>query len=215
MLILARLKKDGLADNTVIMFTSDNGGAGYIGLPDVNSPFRGWKITQFEGGIRVPLFVKWPAQIAPGTVSDVPVAHIDAMPTLASAAGAALPEDRVIDGVNVLPLTRLGGEQHWQRQTLFWHSGHYRVVRHGDWKLQVTARPDAVWLFDLAADPTEQFNLADARPDKVDELRGLLEEHHRTARPPLYPSVAEMAIAVDKDLSQPFEDGDEYIYWPN
>ena len=133
----------------------------------------------------------------------------------ASAAGAALPEDRVIDGVNVLPLTRLGGDQDWQRQTLFWQSGHYRVVRHGDWKLQVTARPDAVWLFDLAADPTEQLNLADARPDKVDELRELLEEHHRTARPPLYPSVAEMAIAVDKDLSQPFEDGDEYIYWPN
>ncbi len=213
--VVAALERTGQADNTVIMFTSDNGGAGYIGLPDVNSPFRGWKITQFEGGIRVPLFVKWPTQIAPGTVSDVPVAHIDAMPTLVSAAGAALPDDRAIDGVNVLPLTRPGGEQDWQRQTLFWQSGHYRVVRHGDWKLQVTARPDAVWLFDLAADPTEQFNLADARPDKVDELRWLLAEHHRTARPPLYPSVAEMAIAVDKDLSQPFEAGDEYIYWPN
>ena len=213
--VVAALERTGQADNTVIMFTSDNGGAGYIGLPDVNSPFRGWKITQFEGGIRVPLFVKWPDQIAPGTVSEVPVAHIDAMPTLVSAAGAALPEDRAIDGVNVLPLTRPGGEQDWQRQTLFWQSGHYRVVRHGDWKLQVTARPDAVWLFDLATDPTEQFNLADARPDKVDELSRLLEKHHRTARPPLYPSVAEMAIAVDKDLSQPFEDGDEYIYWPN
>ena len=178
-------------------------------------PFRGWKITQFEGGIRVPLFVKWPAAIAPGTVSDVPVAHIDAMPTLAAAAEAPLPQDRVIDGLNILPLTREDGGESWSRETLFWQSGHYRVVRHGDWKLQVTSNPEGAWLFDLALDPTEQVNLADARPDKLAELAALLEAHHRDARPALYPSVVEMAIAVDKDLSQSFEDGDEYIFWPN
>jgi len=57
-----------LEDNTLVLFTSDNGGAGYIGLPEVNSPFRGWKISLFEGGIHVPYFAKWPARIAPGTV---------------------------------------------------------------------------------------------------------------------------------------------------
>ncbi|MEK9808422.1 MAG: sulfatase-like hydrolase/transferase, partial [Halieaceae bacterium] len=213
--IVDALERTGQADNTLIIFTSDNGGAGYIGLPDVNRPFRGWKITQFEGGIRVPLFVKWPAAIAPGTVSDVPVAHIDAMPTLAAAANAPIPQDRVIDGLNLLPLTREDGGDSWSRETLFWQSGHYRVVRHGDWKLQVTSNPERTWLFDLALDPTEQVNLADARPDKLAELTALLEAHHREARPALYPSVVEMAIAVDKDLSQPFEAGDEYIYWPN
>ena len=213
--IVDALERTGQADNTLIMFTSDNGGAGYIGLPDVNRPFRGWKITQFEGGIRVPLFVKWPAAIAPGTVSDVPVAHIDAMPTLAAAAKAPLPQDRVIDGLNVLPLTREDGGDSWSRETLFWQSGHYRVIRHGDWKLQVTSNPERAWLFDLALDPTEQVNLADARPDKLAELTALLEAHHRDARPALYPSVVEMSIAVDKDLSQPFVAGDEYIYWPN
>lgn len=213
--IVEALERTGQADNTLIMFTSDNGGAGYIGLPDVNRPFRGWKITQFEGGIRVPLFVKWPAAIAPGTVSDVPVAHIDAMPTLAAAAKAPLPQDRVIDGLNVLPLTREAGGDSWSRQTLFWQSGHYRVVRHGDWKLQVTSHPERAWLFDLAVDPTEQINLVDARPDKLAELTALLKAHQRDARPALYPSVVEMAIAVDKDLSEPFEAGDEYIYWPN
>lgn len=213
--IVAALERTGQADNTVIMFTSDNGGAGYIGLPDVNSPFRGWKITQFEGGIRVPLFIKWPAKIAPGTVSEVPVAHIDAMPTLASAAGAPLPDDRVIDGHDVLSLTQPGGQQAWPRETLFWQSGHYRVVRHGDWKLQVSANPAKSWLFDLAADPTEQNNLADVRPDKRRELKALLDAHRRAGRPPLYPSVVEMAIAVDRDLSQTFVIGDEYIYWPN
>jgi len=213
--IVEALERTGQADNTLIMFTSDNGGAGYIGLPDVNRPFRGWKITQFEGGIRVPLFVKWPAAIAPGTVSDVPVAHIDAMPTLAAAAKAPLPQDRVIDGLNVLPLTREAGGDSWSRETLFWQSGHYRVVRHGDWKLQVTSHPERAWLFDLAVDPTEQINLVDARPDKLAELTALLKAHQRDARPALYPSVVEMAIAVDKDLSEPFEAGDEYIYWPN
>ena len=63
--IMETLEAEGLADNTVVVFTSDNGGAGYIGIDDVNSPYRGWKITMFEGGLRVPMFVKWPAKIAP------------------------------------------------------------------------------------------------------------------------------------------------------
>ncbi len=86
--ILDTLEAEGIADNTVVVFTSDNGGAGYIGIPDVNSPFRGWKITMFEGGLRVPMFMKWPAKIPAGASVDTPVAHIDVMPTLAAAAGA-------------------------------------------------------------------------------------------------------------------------------
>ena len=87
--ILDSLEEQGLAENTIIAFTSDNGGPGYLGLEDINSPYRGWKITMFEGGIRVPLFVRWPAKIAPGTTVDTPVAHIDMMPTLAAAAGVS------------------------------------------------------------------------------------------------------------------------------
>ena len=89
-----------MADNTLVVFTNDNGGPGYIGLPDINKPFRGWKISQFEG-IRVPLMMKWPARISPGTVSE-PVAHIDVMPTLAAAAEAPEPEGVIIDGENLL-----------------------------------------------------------------------------------------------------------------
>ncbi|OYW82654.1 MAG: sulfatase, partial [Hyphomonas sp. 32-62-5] len=65
--IMEKLEEEGLADNTIIVFSSDNGGAGYIGIPEVNQPYRGWKITLFEGGIRVPLFMKWPGVIQPGT----------------------------------------------------------------------------------------------------------------------------------------------------
>ncbi|KAA1193236.1 sulfatase [Pseudohalioglobus sediminis] len=213
--INAALGDAGLADNTIVLFTSDNGGPGYIGLPDINHPFRGWKISQFEGGIRVPLFVKWPARIAAGTVSEEPVAHIDMMPTLAAAAEAPQPEGVVIDGENLLPLATGDGAEQWDRETLFWQSGHYRVVRHGDWKLQVAARPDKQWLFNLAEDPTEQNNLAATEPQKLAQLQALLDAHAASARPPLYPAATELSIAIDKTLAEPFAEGDEYIYWPN
>jgi arylsulfatase A-like enzyme len=213
--INAVLEEEGLAENTIVMFTSDNGGAGYIGLPGVNQPFRGWKITNFEGGLRVPMFVKWPAAIEAGTTIDQPVAHIDVMPTLALAAGASLPEGVEIDGRNILELTSPAGVAGWDRKTLFWQSGHYRVVRHGDWKLQVTARPDKQWLFDLAEDPTEQNNLAQSRPAKLAELKTLLDAHQASARPPLYPAAVEFAIPIDKTLAEEFVEGDEYIFMPN
>jgi uncharacterized sulfatase len=211
--IMASLEEEGLADNTIVMFSSDNGGAGYIGLPEVNAPYRGWKITMFEGGIRAPLFINWPDRIAPGTRVETPAAHIDFMPTLAAAAGAELPAGVEIDGRDLLPLT--AGEEGWTRETLFWQSGYYRVVRHGDWKLQVSRRPDTAWLYNLAEDPTEQNNLAELRPDKREELMALLDAHREAARPPLYPYTVEMPIMVDKTLAERFEEGDEYIYWPN
>ena len=209
------LEEAGIADNTLVVFTNDNGGPGYIGLPDINKPFRGWKISQFEGGIRVPLMMKWPARISPGTVSDEPVAHIDVMPTLTAAANAREPEGVLIDGENLLPLATGLGIEAWDRDTLFWQSGHYRVVRHKDWKLQVTERPAKIWLFNLAEDPTEQINLATSMPDKVAELLALLDAHAADARPALYPAVLESAITIDKTIIEPFEEGDDYIYWPN
>lgn len=213
--INAALEEAGIADNTIVLFTSDNGGPGYIGLPDINHPFRGWKISQFEGGIRVPLFVKWPARITAGTVSEEPVAHIDMMPTLAAAAEVPHPEGVEIDGKSLLPLATGEGADQWDRETLFWQSGHYRVVRHGDWKLQVAARPTKQWLYNLAEDPTEQVNLAESEPAKLAELQALLDEHAANARAPLYPAVLESSIAIDKTLLEPFAEGDEYIYWPN
>ena len=100
--VLEALRANGLEENTLVFFTSDNGGAGYIGLPGVNQPFRGWKITLFEGGIHVPYFLKWPAHIEAGqTVRDPPVHHFDFFATAAAAAGAALPTDRTLDGVDL------------------------------------------------------------------------------------------------------------------
>ncbi|MFK8048779.1 MAG: sulfatase-like hydrolase/transferase [Halioglobus sp.] len=216
--VLNTLEEEGLADNTIVVFTSDNGGPGYIGIDDVNSPYRGWKITMFEGGLRVPMFVKWPAKIAPGTTVDNPVAHIDMMPTLAAAAGAANPEGVDIDGLDLLPLATNEGALEWSRETLFWQNGHYQVVRHGDWKLQINNRPtDGLkkWLYDLAQDPTEQSNLATSHPEKLDQLSALLAAHQAGSRGPLYAPTTQMPVMIDKTLAEKFVEGDEYIYTPN
>jgi arylsulfatase A-like enzyme len=216
--IMETLEAEGLADNTLVVFTSDNGGPGYLGIDDVNSPYRGWKITLFEGGIRVPMFVKWPAKIAAGTTVENPVAHIDMMPTLAAAAGAAMPEGVAIDGVDLLPLAMGEGGDNWNRETLFWQNGHYQVVRHGDWKLQLNDRPtDGMqkWLYNLAEDPTEQNNLVTSRADKLEELSALLAAHQASSRGPLYESTVQLPVMVDKTLAEKFVEGDEYIYTPN
>ena len=216
--IMETLEAEGMAENTIVMFTSDNGGAGYIGVDDVNEPYRGWKITSFEGGIRVPMFVKWPEKIAAGSQVDTPVAHIDVMPTLAAASGTKNPEGVEIDGVDILPLLTEDGADNWNRESIFWQNGHYQVVRHGDWKLQVNKRPTdglKYWLYDLKNDPTEQENLAELRLEKLKQLKVLLAEHQASSRAPLFESIIQAPILVDKTRAEKYVDGDEYVYTPN
>lgn len=213
--IMDKLEEEGLADDTMIILSSDNGGAGYVGLEDLNAPYRGWKITHFEGGIRVPLFVKWPGQIAPGTRIEEPVAHIDVMPTMAAAAGTDLPPGIAIDGRDLLPAAMGTGAIERPNDALFWQSGYNQVVRAGDWKLLVDGRADKAWLFDLAIDPTEQNNLANAEPEKLAELKALIAAHREDAVEPLYPYTLESPQALDKTILGPHKDGDEHMWWPN
>ena len=209
--VLKALEDNGLSENTIVIFSSDNGGAGYIGLKDINKPYRGWKLTFFEGGIRVPMFVKWPVKIKPGTTSETIVSHLDLLPTAAAAAGVQLPTDRVIDGVNLLPLLDAAPAT---PRAIFWRDGHYQAVQVGGWKLQMAERPKKVWLYHLADDPTEQMNLAVEMPDKVAELKALVAEHNATQREPLFPALGEMPVTIDKTLEEPATKDDEYIYWP-
>lgn len=213
--VMDMLEEEGLADNTIIVFSSDNGGAGYIGLPEVNAPYRGWKLSMFEGGIRAPMFVKWPAKIPPGTKVDTPVAHIDVMPTLVAAAGAELPQGVEIDGENILPMAVGEGGISRKDNALFWQSGYLQVVRAGNWKLQHEGRRDISWLYNLAKDPTEQNNLADSHPKKLVELMALLEKHQAGRTPARYPYSLESAISIDKTLADTAAEDDEYAWWPN
>jgi len=213
--IMDALEAEGLAENTLIVFTSDNGGAGYVGLPEVNKPYRGWKMTLFEGGIKVPLFVSWPGRIQPGTRIDAPVGHIDITPTLAAAGGASLAEGVEIDGVDLLPQAQGVADAPLPHETLFWQSGYYKAVRKGDWKLQVSEKPATTWLYDLSTDPTEQTNLAESRPDKAAELMEALKRHQDGAVPSLYRATVQGPIAVDKTAADTAGPDDEVIFWPN
>ncbi|MEO1662665.1 MAG: sulfatase [Pseudomonadota bacterium] len=214
--VLDKLEQEGIAENTIVVFSSDNGGAGYIGLSDLNQPYRGWKSSFFEGGIRVPFFVKWPDRIAPGAVISEPVSHIDLMPTLTAVAGVDLPSGVAIDGQNILPLA-VGEAAAVQRpdDAIYWSSGFYKAVRAGDWKLQIDERQNKQWLFNLAQDPTERVELSATQPEKLAELKNLIDQHWQDARSPLFPHAMEWPVRIDKTNTDPFDVSDEYVTWAN
>lgn len=212
--VLQALKDRGLDDDTLVIFTSDNGGANYVGLPDLNRPYRGWKATFFEGGIKTPFLLRWPAQLPAGAVYRSPVGHVDIFATAAGAAGARPPADRVMDGVDLVPFVKgqVSGDPH---KAMYWRSGRYKVVLAGGWKLQVAQEPNRIWLFDLANDPTERRDLSKARPDKVRELRAVLAELDGQMAKLAWPSLLSGAIYVDHPGGVPAKPSDEYVYWDN
>ncbi len=215
--VMEALKANGLDENTLVMFTSDNGGAGYIGLPDVNAPYRGWKITLFEGGIRAPFLARWPAKLPAGATYDAPVHHFDMYATAAAAAGADLPTDRVMDGVDLTPYVTGDAPAEAPHEYLFFRSGAAQAVRDERWKLMVSAPeglPRKEWLFDLRADG-EWTDLLAAHPEVADRLRGVLETHNSAQAEPLWPWTGTTANNVDRDLSQEDQPGDEFAYWSN
>jgi uncharacterized sulfatase len=212
--ILQTLKDEGLDDNTIVVFASDNGAPGYIGLPDVNQPYRGWKLTQFEGGLRVPYVAKWPGHIPAGTRYEPPITNIDIMPTVLAAAGGVMPADRTTDGVNLLPFLSATPETQAPR-ALFWRDGPYRAMQENRWKLIVSERPKKEWLFNLTTDPTERANLATQQPQKLAQMRAKMEAHHANMPAPLWPSFIEMPVPIDKTLNQKPLPTDETVYWYN
>lgn len=215
--VMEALKANGLDENTLVMFTSDNGGAGYIGLPDVNAPYRGWKITHFEGGIRAPFLARWPAKLPANATYDAPVHHFDMYATAAAAAGAELPTDRVIDGVDLIPHVTGTASTEAPHDYLFFRSGAAQAVRDERWKLTVSAppgRPRKEWLFDLTADG-EWTDLLAEHPEVADRLRGVLEAHNSEQAEPRWPWTVATPQNVDRDLSQEDQPGDEFAYWSN
>ncbi len=212
--VLQTLREEGLDDNTIVIFTSDNGAPGYIGIPDVNLPYRGWKLTQFQGGLRVPYVAKWPGHIAAGAQYQQPVSSIDILPTVVAAAGGKLPTDRPIDGVNLLPYLSKDGALQPQR-TLFWRDGPYRAMQENGWKLIISEMPKKDWLFSLKDDPTEKHNLAAQQPEKLAQMKATLVAHHAQMPAPLWPSLIQLPIAIDKTLNQKQTAQDEYTYWYN
>jgi arylsulfatase A-like enzyme len=206
------LEAQGIADNTIVVFSSDNGAPGYIGFPGLNAPYRGWKANFFEGGIRVPMLVEWPARIAPGTRVSAPAAHVDLFATAAAASGATMPGDRVIDGLDLVALSQAESPA---PRALFWRSGHYRVLLNDGWKLQVSEHPPRTWLFDLNTDPTEQTDLFTAEQARATAMRAQLDAINAEQIDPIWPSLVEPPVYVDKHLLEDRTPEDVYVHWPN
>lgn len=188
--ILAKLEALGLRENTLVIFYGDNGGL----LKDAaQAPHRGGKAQLHEGGIRVPLLIRWPGVIAAGRVSDAPVTTVDFFPTLLELTGQPAAPDAVIDGLSLVGHLRGGPAP--ARPAIFWHYPHYHsagdggpagAVRAGDWKLveyyehTVTKTGRAPELYNLRDDPAETRNLAASDPARVANLLSMLAAHRAT-----------------------------------
>jgi arylsulfatase A len=189
--VMRQIDDLGIADNTIVIFTSDNGGVTFTtpekagsddGRITNNAPLRGGKSTTWEGGIRVPQIIRWPGVARPGSVLAEPVVSHDFFPTLLAAAGGTCPPDHPVDGIDLKPI--LMGEPSARNQ-ITWFMPHYMalgtddempscgVIREGDWKL-IKLFEGGFRLFNLNDDPGETKNLAEAMPDKVAELEGKL-----------------------------------------
>jgi len=179
--LMDTLEETGEADNTLMIFTSDNGGlATSEGSPTCNTPLAEGKGWMYEGGTREPLFVKWPGVVEPGALCEVPVTTPDFYPTILAAAEAQGHPDHQSDGVSIMPL--LKGADALDREAIFWHYPHYgnqggtpgASVRKGDYKLIHFFEDDRLELYHLREDLGETRNLVDAQPALARELNDLL-----------------------------------------
>jgi arylsulfatase A-like enzyme len=162
--VLKALDETGLADNTIVVFTSDNGGERFADT----WPFTGRKEELLEGGLRIPAVVRWPARIEPGQVTEQVTISMDWAPTLLAAAGTAPRADYPSDGVDLMPI--FSGTTKPYSRTLCWRykGNHQRAIRDGDWK--VLKILDNTFLFDVVADPMERANLKGLRPEVYNRL---------------------------------------------
>ena len=212
------LKKNKIDDNTIIIFTSDNGAPGYIGLPDLNKPYRGWKLTHFEGGVHVPFIVSYPNKISKGKTYKGRVSNLDIFSTVASVAGVDMTrndlKDIAFDGANLIPY--LSGENEGEpERILFNKSGDYSFLIKEGWKLQVDLVQNKKWLYNLNQDPTEQLNLSESNFTKLNELEEILNNKLSEQVKPIWPSLLDWPIFIDKTLDDKVNKNDEYIFWAN
>lgn len=208
------LKDHGLDENTMIIFTSDNGAPHYVGLPDLNKPYRGWKLSYFEGGVHIPYIVSYPDGISGGQKYDGRVSNLDIFSTIGALSGASLPTDRKMDGANLLPF--LSGEQEGEpARPLFSKSDTYSFLIKDGWKLQVDEEQGKTWLFDLNTDPTEQHNLANVALEKLAELSDLRKDIMAEQSTPIWKGALKSPVPMDRHLKEGFTEVDEYAYWTN
>jgi arylsulfatase A-like enzyme len=184
--ILAALKALDLDEQTLVLFTSDNGAASRWG--GGNGPLRGWKGSTWEGGMREPCIVRWPGTVPAGTACNELACSMDLMPTFAALAGTTAPTDRIIDGKDIRPLLMGRSDAKSPHEAFYYYQmDQLQAVRSGKWKLHLPLKPKKrnwgkpepegpLLLFDLDADIGEKTNVADQHPDVVERLTALAEQ---------------------------------------
>lgn len=227
--VVSKLEALGLADNTIIIFYSDNGGmaAANFGNPKrkidpakldrafstSNLPLRGAKGWLYEGGIRVPLIVKWAGAKTPGSVCDVPVTSPDLYPTILEMLGLPLMPEQHADGKSIVPL--LKGEKTLHRDAIYWHFPHYSnhgmqspggAVRYKNYKLIEYFENNTVQLFDLEKDLGELHDLSKEQPERVNELREMLHRWRKDVSAQMMPPNPDYDPAAVPGNTQPDED---------
>ena len=179
--LLDALEETGQADNTIVIFTSDNGGlATAEGSPTCNAPLSEGKGWMYEGGVREPLIVKWPGTVQPNTLCHVPVSSPDFYPTFLEMAGLPFKPEQHVDGESFVPL--LKGGTALKRDAIFWHYPHYSnqggspgcSMRMGDYKLLEFYEDDRAELYNLRTDLSEQHDISAEHPELVRQMRARL-----------------------------------------
>jgi arylsulfatase A-like enzyme len=193
--VVSTLKQEGVWENTLVFFLTDNGGSRAMSAD--NTPLRGFKQQNYEGGIRTPFIVAWPGGFKGGRTVATPVSSLDLLPTALEAAGLTPPTDRPLDGRSLLPL--LTGRTDRHIGTFYWSEGSSGgwAVRSGDWKLVVQRGQTKGELFDLARDPAETKDLAAGEPAKVAELTALYDAWIEQMADPLHGGAKRMTAAAD------------------
>jgi len=184
--ILEAFKKRGMLEDTLVFFSSDNGGMPEKGGAGNNGPLRGTKASLYEGGIRVPALMVWPGRLKPGTMVNEPLHMVDLYPTLLKLAGARLEQPLPLDGLDMWP-TVAQGQPSPHKEILHNVDERAGAIRRGEWKLidfrQEPGRKSGKELYNIAQDPYEKIDLADKYPEKLQELVARLEYYAKAAVP--------------------------------
>lgn len=192
--IMNNLKELGLEENTLVVFLSDNGGATYTGAAD-NSPLKGGKFTNFEGGIRVPFMMQWKGKLPAGGIYEKPVSALDIFATAAQMADLQLPEDREFDGVNLLPyLLDSTYQNKAPHPALYWRSEYHKAIRKGEWKLIQDDLAGQTALYNMTTDKEEKNNQAAQHPAVVQGLQEDLQAWEKGMMNPRWPRVMDYEI---------------------
>lgn len=198
--VIQHLEKENLGNNTLIIFTSDNGAPLYSHTV-TNAPLAGGKFTFYEGGINVPLILNYKNNIDPGTMVNQPVMLFDIYATIADAAGIPIPKDRIIDGTSLLPWT-VSNSQQPVHNSLYWYSGYNMAIRKGNWKLIMNTQEKTVELFQLEIDRSESTNQEAAEINTKEALTKELTEWVNSMPPLLWPGLVDYEVYINGKLTK-------------